>query len=790
MSTVEKMSIHGIRSFGPEDTDKQVINFFSPLTLILGPNGTGKTTIIECLKYMTTGVLPPGSKGGAFIHDPKVAHEREVKGQVRLQFKDVSGESCIVQRSMVATQKMKKIEMRTLDGVITRRDKRTGEKKSITSRCAEIDREMITSLGVSKPVLENVIFCHQEDSNWPLIEGKSLKEKFDAIFASTRYVKALETIRKLKQEQDQGMKLCKQEISFLKQHKDKASELEGDMSEVQAKLVASKESVRMIREKLQPIEEKLDQISANSNEIYKVQNDITKLTSEKKQLEKTAAEIKENIENEFSGTTEELKRALKEFQEKLQEKEETLEQFEKRAGDVTKETERHGREKSVVLVAVGKMEQEAENQEENVRKRDSSIRKIATEYGFEGFSRGPITEEKCLDFIENIKHKLEELVKEGREIKAKFEEDESDLQKKIDEKRDKKSKLEQNEHIKKNTVKENNSKIRQINHKLSEVEASASRLDQLTRELKRMERELQNVEQSVNVEDVKKEIASMIKEKANMDGSINELSTEIDRLHLESSAQAQLDLLKKDKSSKEENIRRLRAKHEDTITYLLGHMPSRNIRGEMDDYTGKQTDMVRKCNIQLQKARNELTMKEAEKKMVSEQIRKKEEELKGLQDKIYNVCGSERFEEGLTTIQQKMNQSQDQRGSLLGAEHFFKKYVEDLEKRDPCCPLCHREFDTDQEVRELVLELRNKLRLVPSKLEKAESDLDNFQKKYDSLLQLRPLQENITGLDQSEIPELKRKLKRLTEEVDKLNTTVQDCLMSISSKFHMKSTLN
>lgn len=35
----------------------------------------------------------------------------------------------------------------------------------------------------------------------PLCEGKSLKEKFDAIFASTRYVKALEAIRKFKQEQ-------------------------------------------------------------------------------------------------------------------------------------------------------------------------------------------------------------------------------------------------------------------------------------------------------------------------------------------------------------------------------------------------------------------------------------------------------------------------------------------------------------------------------------------------------------------------------------------------------------
>ena len=46
------------------------------------------------------------------------------------------------------------------------------------------------------------------------------------------------------------------------------------------------------------------------------------------------------------------------------------------------------------------------------------------------------------------------------------------------------------------------------------------------------------------------------------------------------------------------------------------------------------------------------------------------------------------------------------RGSLLGAEHFFKKYVGELDKEEPCCPLCHREFDTAQEVRELILEVR------------------------------------------------------------------------------------
>ena len=41
----------------------------------------------------------------------------------------------------------------------------------------------------------------------------------------------------------------------------------------------------------------------------------------------------------------------------------------------------------------------------------------------------------------------------------------------------------------------------------------------------------------------------------------------------------------------------------------------------------------------------------------------------------------------------------------MGAEHFFKKYVKDLEREKPFCPLCHRGFDDEQEVRELILEV-------------------------------------------------------------------------------------
>ena len=55
ISCIEKMSIQGVRSFGPADENLQKIDFFRPLTILVGPNGCGKTTVIEFLKFATCG---------------------------------------------------------------------------------------------------------------------------------------------------------------------------------------------------------------------------------------------------------------------------------------------------------------------------------------------------------------------------------------------------------------------------------------------------------------------------------------------------------------------------------------------------------------------------------------------------------------------------------------------------------------------------------------------------------------------------------------------------------------
>ena len=164
-----------------------------------------RQTIIECLKYATTGDQPRNSRGGAFVHDPQMANEKEVKAQVKLRFFAANGQRMLAVRNLLVTMKKNSsLTMKTLESILSLEDgnpngKVRGQRGSallvlilcfqratISTKCAEIDSEIPNLLGVSKAVLENVIFCHQEDSYWPLAEPAALKKKFDDIFEATR----------------------------------------------------------------------------------------------------------------------------------------------------------------------------------------------------------------------------------------------------------------------------------------------------------------------------------------------------------------------------------------------------------------------------------------------------------------------------------------------------------------------------------------------------------------------------------------------------------------------------
>ena len=182
---------------------------------LITTNTSFRTTIIEALKFAVSGSLPPGKNAGqSFVNDPRMSGTPKVKAQIKLRFTNRAGASMVSVRSMELEKKKTKLTFKQLDGVLRTVDKH-GNKQSLSHKCSELDKQIPMLLGISSAILEHVVFCHQEDSSWPLQDAATVKKNFDAIFDSSRYTKALEVFTKLKKEYMSQVKVrarCKQSM--------------------------------------------------------------------------------------------------------------------------------------------------------------------------------------------------------------------------------------------------------------------------------------------------------------------------------------------------------------------------------------------------------------------------------------------------------------------------------------------------------------------------------------------------------------------------------------------------
>ncbi|RXN26699.1 DNA repair RAD50 [Labeo rohita] len=601
MSKIEKMSILGVRSFGVEDKDKQVITFFSPLTVLVGPNGAGKTTIIECLKYITSGDFPPGSKGNTFVHDPKDAHETDVRAQIRLQFRDVNGDPVAVQRSMQSTQKGKKTEFKTLEGVITRI--KHGEKVSLSSKCAEIDREMISALGVSKAVINHVIFCHQEESNWPLSEGKALKQKFDDIFSATRYIKVLETLRALRMKQTSIVKSCQMELKYLKQNKDKAQEIRELLSTKEAQLSSSKESVQRIESQIDPLENRMYDIDNSLSKVMKLDNDIKALDSRKKQMEDDNRELEEKMEQVFQGSDDQLRDMYQNHQRTVKEKERRLTECQRELERAGRECQRMNRIKSDLLVEQGRLQLEADRHTQNIKKRDTQVKSLASFLELEGYDRTPLNERQLQSFHRQVKERLDQDTEALNQTMHDMQEKEAQKQQSIDDLRDKKTGLERTIELKRDIQTKKQQELKNIKSDLQRLEGSSSRLQELDTELQKAERELDNAMQACTVDSLKAEVIELQKEKTELDQAQRRLDQEMELLNTHTTARTQMDMLKKTKIEKDEQVRKIKSRHNEELVSLLGHFPSKK---ELEDWIYSKSKEINSTRERLSKMKQSL----------------------------------------------------------------------------------------------------------------------------------------------------------------------------------------
>jgi len=275
MATIEKLGITGIRSYSNENLE--VIEFFKPLTLILGKNGAGKTSIIESLRFAICGVLPPSSNNGkSFLNDPRLKNQAETKAAVKLKFKAINGKDIVCTRIMQYSVTNKRDEFRKTEQFLKIRHP-NDEMVTIGHTCMEIDKQMPELLGLSRAVIENVVLCHQEDSLWPFSDNMTLKKVFDDLFDTTKVTKFAEQVKAAIKDKKKQLKDSKYQVDLAKRDYETFVNLQKEISLSIYTYLETKNKIKDLQATL--VEDK------NLEEFNNLQRDIGRLTQQKAVME-------------------------------------------------------------------------------------------------------------------------------------------------------------------------------------------------------------------------------------------------------------------------------------------------------------------------------------------------------------------------------------------------------------------------------------------------------------------------------------------------------------------------
>ena len=244
----------------------------------------------------------------------------------------------------------------------------------------DINAEVPILMGVSKAILENVVFVHQEDSNWPLGEG-GVEEEIDDIFSATKYTKALEHIRKLRVEQVGEIKDAKAKCEMLRVRKDHAVKLTATRDD-------NEQKARALEAQIASVDENIEKAMKSVEDMTGALAGARRLAEEKLSVDSKLSAVKaenerkvKRIDNVYTESLEELESLREQFTAKFATMKEELAQLHSEVKDLHMQTDALKDKKDSEFHKIGKLQAEAEQHAKRLANRVEHAKQVAKENG-------------------------------------------------------------------------------------------------------------------------------------------------------------------------------------------------------------------------------------------------------------------------------------------------------------------------------------------------------------------------------------------------------------------------
>ncbi|KAK9817777.1 hypothetical protein WJX72_002045 [[Myrmecia] bisecta] len=780
--TIDKMLIKGIRSFSPDN--QNVIEFYKPLTLIVGHNGAGKTTIIECLKQACTGELPPNTRSGqSFIHDPKVAGETEVKAQIKLRFRTSTGQPVVVIRTFQLTQKKTALQFKALDQTLQTFNKDTGQKEALSYRCADIDRIVPTLMGVSKAILENVIFVHQEDSNWPLSEGQVLKKKFDDIFAATKYTKALEALRKLRTEKVSEAKQFKLLLDHLTTHKDTATKLRSEIADNREKDRSHMEQIQAFDQEMQELETARNELNTKLNAIIKCDEEIKSLKTQHGMLTRQNAETKVRLlssgceEEDLNISIEELEESIADMAPNVNRHMSELYNLERTILAKKAEIEAMKDAYSRDVKLHGRMAAEGEAHRRNVADRDRFVRATVTQHGLGQVpGDGELSTQAVAGVARTFEERLQGLQGQLQQLKDNSRQQDDQMGHLIDRVTADITATTEGARMKQDQLRRNDARLNQLSNEAATCAVSPAMLEDVVSREKAAETDMvtrkQNLERAKLDQEVLKHTAALDE----LQRRASQLRQEREKLSRAAEGATRQKIKRQEVLQKEAEVHLLISNKRDKLSHLLNvrsaDLPApSNLKAAVGEALTKKRAELATKGTELRDAQNRSSSAEGALSAARSQLHRQTQELAAARQQIRTgltqVYGEARegpLGEYLKEAETKRveHSEQMQRIQALNVSITHNKR---MAQQNHVCYTCGRQLHAGAELDAFLARQAEQARSVPQTLQKLGDELHRTEDRLTALKQLQPAFLRFEALKDKEIPASEQRVAALEGQV-------------------------
>ncbi|KAJ5777825.1 hypothetical protein N7520_001071 [Penicillium odoratum] len=769
-----------VRSF--DNTRSETIQFHAPLTLIVGYNGSGKTTIIECLKYATTGDLPPNSKGGAFIHDPKLCGEKEVLAQVKLSFRGTSGAKMVATRSLQLTVKKTTRQQKTLEGHLMMM--KNGERTAISSRVAELDQIMPQYLGVSKAVLDSVIFCHQDESLWPMSEPSVLKKRFDEIFEAMKYTKAIDNIKALRKKQNEELAKYKIMEQHSKEDKDKADRAEKRSVKLQDEIEELRDETQKMSKEMRRVAELADKAWKESEGYAQVLGALEGKRIEAKSIQTTIDNLKRHLV-ELEESDEWLESNLEQFETKQIEYQQQEEAQKENYMELKARIEETRQRLGLKQAENGKHENDKANFERQIQRRQAMITEVAR-----GNSIYGVDEHMNQEGIDAFMHKVKRFLKERNQaldrVKREAQKELREVQDTLNEIGQRKSALQETKNSAKRQISNNERESANYQGKLNEIEvdegvqaALEAKIEDINFGLERAKERSTVASWDQGIQDVNTQIQNLEDENSKLNEELIESTKKAGDL-------ARLDHLKKEAKDKERSLQTMKTAHGERLVKVVGaDWQPHTLEREFQNAVDTESRQVSEAERDREGVSRELEQVEFKLKNATKSLKQRRKELDECVKELREAIDAEPSEYP-TTLKDRQAQYEMARkdaDQYAGMGEYLNKCV-DAAKRTKMCRTCQRSFRTETELQTFTKKLEA---LVNKAAKDAEDEiLKELEVDLETAREASAAYDTWARLSETDIPELQKEEDECVLQRDQLLDKLEIHDRAVSDKQESK----